>query len=70
MKQPKQITREQANEIIKDQAHKPSAKVTIAYRGKWYDIRGVSEDELETFITGLMGRKITEAETGNINITL
>lgn len=49
-----EITREQANDIIKEHWNKPVQKVVICYAGKWYDIRNSTEAEIQKFITKLI----------------
>lgn len=53
---PIKITREQANELIKEQAQKEHAPVTMAYNGQWWDIRGMTQDEIKHFAASLVGK--------------
>lgn len=45
----KKITREEANEIIKDQMGKDLCKCVICWHGQWYDVRGMSDVEIDNF---------------------
>lgn len=49
-----EITREQANEIIAEQMKHPMRKTTICWKGRWWDIRELSEQEIENFITKII----------------
>jgi hypothetical protein len=47
----KQITREEATEIIKQHLNQPSRQVVICASGVWYDCRTASKKEINEFIT-------------------
>lgn len=56
-----EITREQANTLMKQEAleqkylgKEAGLKATICYKGRWFDVRGKSEKEIETFIMSLL----------------
>lgn len=53
MDESRKITRERANEIIKEHWNKPVERVVICYRG-WWDIRGMSDEQVNKFISELI----------------
>ena len=53
----KQITREQANDIIGQARQGEFQRVVICYQGKWYDIRGMKDDEIQNAIIALVGKE-------------
>lgn len=53
----KQITREEANTIIGQARQGEFQRVVICYQGKWYDIRGMKEDEIHKAIISLVGQE-------------
>ena len=55
---PREITREQANEILVDASKGPMQRATICYGGKWWDVRGVDTEVLKKFINKLVGKNI------------
>jgi cytoplasmic iron level regulating protein YaaA (DUF328/UPF0246 family) len=68
MKQPKKITRQEANEIIADwqKSGKPHKQVVGAYKGQWYDFRELNDQEILAFAEKLTGKRITKI--GHIDI--
>lgn len=69
MTEPKKITRDEADIIILEwrKKHQPyeMKAATACYNGQWYDVRGMTNDELVEFGTKLMGRK---PKTVGVNI--
>lgn len=65
-----EITRERAEEIMRQHMNGPQQQVVIAYGGKWYDIRGYSPTDIEALITDLMGRPIKQEERAHIDIRI
>lgn len=56
MLEPKKITREQASKIIESEIvlnALPRPAVTC-YKGIWWDIRGIAQDEADIFISKLI----------------
>lgn len=68
MKRGIKITREEANQIIYEHQFLPRQQVTICWKGEWYDIRGMNEDERWAFISELIGEKVTEKQSITIEI--
>lgn len=68
----KKITRQEANEIIKDwnNSGKPYKRITAVWKGQWYDLRELSEAEINKFIYDLTGIKSTPENTANIEVNL
>lgn len=55
------ITREQADQLMRRElleqkylGKQAGLKACICYRGQWYDVRGKTEKEVETFIMSLL----------------
>lgn len=69
-RRPVEITRERADEIIRDHLHGTRQQVVICYGGKWYDIRNLRPWEIERFITELFGRRIKPEERAHVEIRL
>lgn len=51
IKEPNQISREQANEIMREHIQRfghntPQILLTAVYKGQWYDVRGMDEGAL------------------------
>lgn len=57
-----EITRDRANEILIEASKGPRQQATICYGGKWYDIRGMSPQEIQAFIEKLLGRPVHPKE--------
>lgn len=66
----KEITREEANRIIAEASGGPMQKAVICYAGKWYDIRGVPDDELNKFIISLVGQEAFDKGQVSIEVKL
>lgn len=66
----KEITREQANEILIESRKGPMKKCTICYAGKWYDIRGMSESDILKEISGLLKVDADGIPQITMNITI
>ncbi len=65
---PRLITREEANEIIKETMNGPRQICTISYGGKWYDVRGMSDEKRMEFIVGLTGVPESELLDKSMNL--
>jgi len=59
------ISREMADDIIRAQLSQPKAKCVICYAGQWYDIRGMTDIEIDWFVRSLVG---DNARSVDINI--
>lgn len=48
-----EITRERANEIIREHLHQKlqGTRVVACFRGRWFDIRGLSKQEIASEVT-------------------
>jgi hypothetical protein len=66
----REITREEANRVIADASGGPMQKVVICYAGKWYDIRGMKDDELNKFIISLVGQDVFDKGQVSIEVKL
>ena len=66
----KEITREQANQIIGECARGQFQRAVICHGGKWYDIRGKSDDEIQNFIISLVGKGVWDRGQVNIDVKL
>jgi len=68
MIEPKKITREEANTIIADwhNSDKPHKQVVCMWRGQWYDVRELSEQEIMQFAVKMTGEK--NLKVGDIKI--
>lgn len=55
----REITRKQANELINKHWHTPQQKLVICAFGKWYDIRGMSNEQIR-----LASHKLIAQHTG------
>lgn len=70
MIQPPLVTRERANEILIETAKGPMQKCVIAYGGKWYDTRGMPEEDLLLFISELTGISKDDLPGRSMNISI
>jgi hypothetical protein len=65
---PPEITREEAVKIIESQFENPMARVVIAFAGKWYDVRGLSDAEFESFTKTLIGDQTVEIRHKDVEL--
>jgi hypothetical protein len=65
---PTKITRERANELIKEQAQKEHAPVTLAYGGEWWDIRSMTQEEIKNFAASLVGKDPDDLKSVSIKV--
>lgn len=68
MKEPKKITRAEADVIIAAQQDQPHARCVAAYKGQWFDIRGLSDIEIVSFMTKLTGITPDLNNTANLGV--
>lgn len=66
----KEISREDANEIMFAHRDLPQQKVVICFAGKWYDIRELSFEEIEEFISYLTGIPKENISKNSVDINL
>lgn len=69
MKEGKEITRLEANEIIKDwhNSNKPYKRVVCVWKGQWYDLRDLTDKEIDLFIAKVSGIIPTKENTMNLD---
>jgi len=71
MKEPVEITRAEATEIMRANMTGPVQTVVMCYCGKWWSLIGITPEEREVFIKKLLGPKyISEEKRTTINVTL
>lgn len=70
MKEGKKITREEADKIIIDwnKGNNPHRRIVCAWKGDWYDLRELNDDEINSFMFKLTGIKPTAENTANIHL--
>lgn len=54
---PPKISREEAVRILEAQQNKPHAVVTACYKGDWYDLRGMTEQQRQIFLIEMLADK-------------
>lgn len=66
----KKISREEADKIIIDwkNGNNPHKRIVCAWKGQWYDLRELTEKEIDVFTARLTGIVPTKENTLNINI--
>ena len=65
---PPEITREEANKLIANQAGKPMETLVMNYQGKWWDIRGMKNSDVQEFIGTLIGDKRVDVRHFNLSV--
>lgn len=66
----RQIERKEADKILADASRGPMQKAMICYAGKWYDIRGMKDEDLNKFIISLVGQRAFDKGQVSIEVKL
>jgi glycerol-3-phosphate dehydrogenase len=61
------ISRPEADFIIKTQAESKNNCVVVEVGGKWYDVRRMTEDELNNFVEHLQRQHAEDTRAGSPN---